>query len=103
MLVAKGKPEAAMTWCCADHRQAVRQGRPCAAPGVADSLAEFGYASRQRHHRIELGQGRRRIARGQFDTRGDADAVLHGCHDKAAIGIMDRTAQRSGRVWLELL
>ena len=85
-----------------DHRQAVRQGRPRAAPGVADRLAEFDHAARQRHHRVDLREGRRRIAVGQFDARGDADAVLHRRHQESALGVMDRTQQLTRRVRLEL-
>ena len=40
-----------------DHRQAVGQRRPRAAPGVADLLAEFDDAARQRLHRVDLGEG----------------------------------------------
>ena len=96
----------------ASHRPACRGaapiiGRPSGSVGreprqdIADGITEFGDAARQRNDLIELGERGRRIAAGQFDARGDADALLHRRHDEAAVDVIDRTPQRTCRVRLE--
>src|SRR6202011_1943019 len=103
VLVAESEPQTGMPWRRPDHRQAVRKRRPRPAPGFADRLAKFDNASRGRHHLIELGERGGRIAGGQLDPGGDADALLHRRQEEAAFGVMDRTLQRTRRVRLELL
>src|SRR5580698_10267865 len=57
VLMTERQPETGMPWRPSDHRQAVGQRRPRAAPGFADRLAEFDHAARDRDHRIELSEG----------------------------------------------
>src|SRR5205823_7289052 len=101
VLVAESKPQPGMPGRRTDHWQTVGQCRPRASPGFADGVAEFGHATRERNHLIELGERGRRIAAGQFDARGDADTLLHRGHDETAVDVIDRTLQRTCRVWLE--
>ena len=85
-----------------DHRQAVRQGRTRAAPGVADLLAELDDAPRQRLDRVDLRKIRRRLTIGQLDAGGDADAILHRRHQEGILGVVDRVQQFARRIRLVL-
>src|SRR6478609_1654846 len=76
VLVTECKPQTLMPGRRSDHRQAVRQRRPRPAPGFADGLAELDDTARHRLHRVNLCKRRRRVTVGQFDARGNADAVL---------------------------
>jgi len=93
MLVAEGEPQAGMPRRRTDHRRLSgsvgrdpRQVSPTARQNSTTSRAH-------RLHRIDLGKGRGRVAVGQFDTGGHANALLHRGHQKTAIGIMGSTLQ----------
>src|SRR5450631_4737723 len=102
VLVAECEPQSGMPGRGPDHGQAVGQGRPCPAPGLADRVTEFDHAARERYHLVELGERRGRISGGEFDPRGDPNALLHRRHQETAFGVMNRTLQRTCRVRLEL-
>src|SRR5579871_3800080 len=103
MLMTERKPEAAMPWRGPDHRQAVGQRRPGAAPGLCNSIAKFDHAAGSRDGGLQLGKIGWRIAIGQLDAACHTNALLHRRHQKAGVGVMDRPQQLTRRVRSKLL
>src|SRR5208282_718363 len=93
--VAIGEPEPALARCARDHRAGIGKARARSQPRLRlDRFAERKQFARLRQQAIELHRRRRRIACGEFGTRGDADALLHRRQAIAVFGIEHGATER---------
>ena len=95
MGVTDGEPEATLARRPSDYRPRVGEAWPRTEPGPwLNGLSKWKQGLRGRQQPIELLRCWRRVAPGEFDAGGNADALLHRSEHVAIFSIKDRTAER---------